>query len=106
MMADAAMRQESFVENLVSPISAAVERFGDKATEIVDGLMAREDLEETDGFLFFSKLDESGMLFARTSEGIPREIYLARVEAGAEKIWNPGTTCLNSGILKSIYTII
>jgi hypothetical protein len=65
--------------------------------------MAREDLEETDGFLvFFSKLDDSGMLFARTSEGIPREIYLARVEAGAEKIWNPGTTCLNSGILKSI----
>ena len=33
MMADAAMRQESFVENLVSPISAAVERFGDKATD-------------------------------------------------------------------------
>ena len=37
----------------MSPISAAVERFGDKATEIVDGLMAREDLEETDGFLVF-----------------------------------------------------
>ena len=37
--ADTAMRQESFVENLVSPISAAVERFGDKATDCwwIDG---------------------------------------------------------------------
>ena len=68
-----AMRQESFVENLVSPISAAVERFGDKAHWLLMSL-ARESLEETEGFLVITQTWECFQLFFHVFPFFPTQI--------------------------------